>query len=96
MEKVGGAGARCGGDAASFFTEPARRPDEEPASRSCFPLRFQKPMASRWPAGELDKGGLGFSAVGFRGGRGMEWGSVDDDRFTGSSFKKDGDLPLGR
>ena len=60
--KGAGAGARRevrGGDAGScFFTEPRRRPEEEPASRSCFPLRpwFQKPMAARRPAGEIKDG----------------------------------------
>lgn len=85
-ERGGDAGARReerGGDAgSSFFTDPRRRPEEEPASRSCLPLPFQKPMA-RWAAGELeDKGRLGFGAVRVRGGRWVAWGSVDDDPST--------------
>ena len=58
MVKGPGAGARReerGRDAgSSFFMEPRRRPEEEPASRSCLPLPFQKPMARR-AAGELEE-----------------------------------------
>lgn len=56
MENAGGVGARRGGDAGSSLTP--RRPEDEPASPSCFPLRpvFQKPMAARRPAGEIEDG----------------------------------------
>ena len=52
------AGARRRGDAGSSFTEPRRRPEDEPASRSCFPLppAFQNLMVARRPAGEIEDG----------------------------------------
>ena len=99
MVNGAGVGARRASDAGSSFMELRRRREDEPASRSCFPLRpwFQNPMAARRPAGELEDGErLGFGRVGFLGGSGLEVGSVDDDRSTASPFKKDDERAPGR
>ena len=54
MVNGAGAGARHGGDAASSFTEPRRHPEDEPASRSCFPLRLTswKEKGMSWGSSE--------------------------------------------